>query len=188
MFCVADSRRFESTDVMPEHHLVRSTAQADPGSQDYFIRADGPLVPKDAVAALLILEDGRYVMQLRDALPNIFYPDHWGCFGGAVDAGESPVEALKRELREELEFELDTASEFTRFDFDLTRLGQRKVSRVYFEVQVPREAFLHFVLHEGADMQALAGSDLLVGRTTTPYDAFAIWMHMSKRRFISAQR
>ena len=81
----------------------------------------------------------------------------------------------------------DTASEFTRFDFDLTRLGQRKVSRVYYEVRVPQEAFLRFVLHEGADMQPLVGSDLLVGRKTTPYDAFAIWMHMSKRRFNSAQ-
>ena len=56
-------------------------------AQDYFIRADGPLKPSDAVAALQVREDGRYVMQLRDAKPNIFYPDHWGCFGGAVDAG-----------------------------------------------------------------------------------------------------
>lgn len=187
MYCAAEPRRFESTDFMARNPSGRSTAQADAGSPDYFIRAEGPLVPKDAVAGLLVLEDGRYVMQLRDTLPNIFYPDHWGCFGGAVDAGESPLEALRRELREELEYELDSASEFTRFDFDFTRLGQRKVSRHYYEVRVPQEAFLRFVLHEGADMQPLAGPDLLVGRKATPYDAFAVWMHMSKRRLISVQ-
>ena len=53
------------------------------------------------VAALLVLDDGRYVMQLRDAIPRIFYPGHWGCFGGAVEAGEEPEQALRRELAEE---------------------------------------------------------------------------------------
>jgi 8-oxo-dGTP pyrophosphatase MutT (NUDIX family) len=152
---------------------------------DYFIHADTPLKPADAVAALLVLEDGRYVMQLRDASPNIFYPNHWGCFGGAVDAGERPLDALRRELHEELEYELGSAGEFTRFDFDFTRLGQPRVFRIYFEVIVPRKAFARFVLHEGASMQALAGQDVLVGRQTTPYDAFAIWMHMNKHRFAS---
>ncbi len=178
MFCVAKSRQSS------EFTVSRPAAKPD-APADYFVRADGPLKPADAVAALLVLEDGRYVMQLRDTLPGIFYPNHWGCFGGAVDAGEKPLEALRRELREEIEYEFDTANEFTRFDFDFTRLGRRKVSRIYFEVSVPVQAFTHFVLHEGAGIQALTGQDLLVGRQTTPYDAFAIWMHMSKRRFAS---
>lgn len=150
---------------------------------DYFVRAEGPLRAADAVAALLVLEDGRYVMQLRDALPNIFYPNHWGCFGGAVDPGEPPYQALRRELREELEYEIDHATEFTRFEFDFSRLGQSRVFRVYFEIRVPTETYERFVLHEGADMQALAGHNLLVGKQTTPYDAFAIWMHMNTHRF-----
>jgi 8-oxo-dGTP pyrophosphatase MutT (NUDIX family) len=185
MFCVVKPR--QSPEFAVPRPPAKHAAQGDGPSADYFVRADGPLKPADAVAALLVLEDGRYVMQLRDASPNIFYPNHWGCFGGAVDAGERSLEALRRELREELEYELDNANEFTRFDFDLTQLGQPKVSRIYFEVFVPPQAFRRFVLHEGADMQALAGQDLLVERQTTPYDAFAIWMHMSKRRFASAR-
>ncbi len=184
MFCAAKAH--PSSEFTVPRPPARQAAQGDAPSADYFVRADGPLKPADAVAALLVLEDGRYVMQLRDALPSIFYPNHWGCFGGAVDAGERPLEALRRELREELEYELDGANEFTRFDFDLTRLGQPRVSRIYFEIFVPPQAFTRFVLHEGADMQALAGQDLLVGRQTAPYDAFAIWMHMSKRRFAPA--
>lgn len=149
---------------------------------DYFVRADGPLKPSDAVAALLVREDGRYVMQLRDARPNIFYPGHWGCFGGAVDPGETPVEALRRELREELEFELEAASEFTRFDFDWRNVGHPKTCRIYYEVPVSDRAYREFVLHEGAELQAFEGADMLAHRRLTPYDAFAVFMHMSRAR------
>jgi 8-oxo-dGTP pyrophosphatase MutT (NUDIX family) len=141
-----------------------------------------PLRAADAVAALLVHEDGRYIVQLRDALPNIFYPGHWGCFGGAVDAAETPLEAIKRELAEELEFEAPEPVEFTRFEFDLTLLGQQKVYRTYFEVPVSASAFGRFVLHEGAAFEAVDGRELLMQRRVTPYDAFAFWLHMSKVR------
>ncbi len=68
-----------------------------------FLTAEDKIQGDDAVAAILVLDDGRYVMQLRDAISRIFYPDHWGCFGGAVNAGEAPLDALYRELNEELE-------------------------------------------------------------------------------------
>ena len=58
-----------------------------------FLGSRTTLRPQHAVAALLQLSDGRYLMQLRDSNPAIFYPDHWGCFGGAVDAEEAPVAA-----------------------------------------------------------------------------------------------
>ena len=154
-----------------------------PASSDLFVTADGPLRPADAVAALLVLDDGRYVMQLRDALPNIFYPDHWGCFGGAVDRGEDPLDALKRELREELEYAVESATEFTRFEFDFSRLGQPRVYRIYFEVRVSARAFGRFVLHEGAAFEAVPGPTLLARPNVTPYDAFAVWMHQSRHRF-----
>jgi 8-oxo-dGTP pyrophosphatase MutT (NUDIX family) len=146
-----------------------------------------PLHAADAVAALLVREDGRYVVQLRDALPTIFYPGHWGCFGGAVDARETPLVALKRELAEELEFTDPMATEFTRFEFDLSRLGQPKVYRIYFEVPVSASAYDQFVLHEGVAFEAVDGRELLIRRRVTPYDAFAIWLHMSRGRFEASQ-
>jgi 8-oxo-dGTP pyrophosphatase MutT (NUDIX family) len=122
-------------------------------------------------------------MQLRDQKPGIWYPGHWGCFGGAVDRHETPQHALQRELREELEFEMGvTPSELTRFDFDFSRLGGTKVSRIYFEVAVTSAEFKRFVLHEGAAFEAIAVRELLSARRVTPYDAFAIWLHFSKHR------
>lgn len=156
----------------------------DASLQHLFLDAKTPLRGADAVAALLVLDDGRYVMQLRDEKPEIFYPGHWGCFGGAIDAGESPTATLVRELREELEYEIETPPwEFTRFDFDLSRLGGSKVFRIYYEVRVSATAFAKFTLHEGAAFEAIGARELLLKRRVTPYDAFAVWLHLSKRRF-----
>jgi ADP-ribose pyrophosphatase YjhB (NUDIX family) len=148
--------------------------------------ASGPPKPADAVAALLVLTDGRYVMQLRDNLPGIFYPGHWGCFGGAVERGEDLVAALRRELREELEFEFEGAARFSQFDFDFAPLGHPKVFRVYFEVRVPDAALAKFVLHEGAEVRAFGGPELLANHRVTPYDAFAVWMHLNRTHYRAA--
>jgi 8-oxo-dGTP pyrophosphatase MutT (NUDIX family) len=150
-----------------------------------FINATGKLRGDDAVAALLVMPDGSYVMQLRDDIPQIFYPDHWGCFGGAVNSGEEPLHALHRELGEELEFEAGGAQEFTRFDFDFRPLGkdQQQVYRIYYEVPVTDEAFSKFVLHEGAQFKRFSGAEILCQQRVTPYDAFAIWMHLNRSRF-----
>jgi 8-oxo-dGTP pyrophosphatase MutT (NUDIX family) len=143
--------------------------------------ADRELVPSNAVAAILTLADGRYIMQLRDAGPDIFFPDHWGCFGGAINLEENPEDALRRELFEELEFDIPSQRRFTHFDFDFAPLGHPTVTRIYFEVEVPVAAFERFVLHEGADFRAIDGRELLSNLRVTPYDALAIWMHMKRR-------
>lgn len=44
-----------------------------------------------------------FLLQLRDAAAPT-YPSHWGLFGGHVEPGESPQDALWRELHEELAF------------------------------------------------------------------------------------
>ena len=51
----------------------------------------------------------KILLQLRDQKPNIFYPGVWGLFGGSVDDGEKPIDALKRELFEEIDLEIKDA-------------------------------------------------------------------------------
>lgn len=110
----------------------------------HFLTDKRPLRGDDAAAAVLVTEDDRYLLQLRDDMPGIFYPGHWGCFGGAIGTGETPLEALRRELAEELEFSPDAGEEFVCFDFDLTRLGQGRKFRAYFEFVVSAECIARF--------------------------------------------
>lgn len=54
---------------------------------------------------ILYSDDGRVLLQQRDDRHDIPYPAYWTFFGGAVEAGETPDEAIRRELLEELELE-----------------------------------------------------------------------------------
>jgi 8-oxo-dGTP pyrophosphatase MutT (NUDIX family) len=62
-------------------------------------------------------------MQLRSQKAGIFYPGHWGLFGGAVDENEDPDSAMARELREELNVEFADQRYFAEFTFDFSFSG-----------------------------------------------------------------
>ena len=147
-----------------------------------FLRSRAPLSTGHAVAALLVLEDGRYIMQLRDDLPNIWYPGHWGLFGGGVDEGEDEFKALQRELREELELEVTEARLFATIDYDLQPIGLDSYSRKYYEVPVTLTAWNRVVLHEGSEVRALRGEEALALPRISPYDAFALFLHHNRNR------
>jgi 8-oxo-dGTP pyrophosphatase MutT (NUDIX family) len=147
-----------------------------------FLASRAPLQAGPAVAALLILEDGRYIMQLRDDIPSIWYPGHWGLFGGGVDDGEEDVAALRRELREELELELNEARLFVTINYDLQPIGLNCYFRRYYEVPVTIAAWKRVVLHEGSDVRALTGDEALSLPRISPYDAFALFLHHNRNR------
>jgi len=55
--------------------------------------------------ALLVGDDGRFLLQHRDDKPQIANPGKWGSFGGQIEPGETPDEGFLREMREELGWE-----------------------------------------------------------------------------------
>ena len=57
------------------------------------------------VALAMLQRDGRWLMQLRDEIPTIVAPGCWGLFGGHLDPGETPEQALRRELLEEISWQ-----------------------------------------------------------------------------------
>ena len=54
---------------------------------------------------MLYNKEGKVLLQHRtDDAPR--QPGFWSAFGGGIEAGETPEEALRRELEEELEYEV----------------------------------------------------------------------------------
>ena len=129
---------------------------------------------------MIRLSDGRYLMQLRDQRPDIWYPGCWGCFGGALDGREDPLEGLKRELREELELRVSEARQVARMDFDFGPVGLGKAFRVYYLVEIDVATVPKLALHEGRRMEPLSYSQLLSGIPVVPYDAFALHLVHSR--------
>jgi 8-oxo-dGTP pyrophosphatase MutT (NUDIX family) len=121
-------------------------------------------------------------MQLRDDIPGIWYPGHWGLFGGGVDEGEEEIAALRRELREELEFELREARLFATINYDLQPIGLDCYFRRYYEVPLTMTEWKRVVLHEGSDVRALTGDEALSLPKISPYDAFALFLHHNRNR------
>jgi len=147
-----------------------------------FLGSRAPLQIGHAVAALLLLEDGRYIMQLRDDIASIWYPGHWGLFGGGVDDGEDEIAALRRELWEELELKVGEPRHFATLDYDLQPIGLDRYFRRYYEVAVSIAAWSRAVLHEGSDARALTGEEALSLPRISPYDAFALFLHHHRHR------
>ena len=143
-----------------------------------YLKPSGPLQPADAAVALIVDEANRYLVQLREPVPTIFFPDHWGCFGGALEPGESYQAGLARELREELDLDISglPVVQFTDFSFDFGFAGGGVIHRRFFEVRVASDRIETLTLGEGREMKLFDGPELL-RRQVVPYDRFAIWMH-----------
>ena len=61
------------------------------------------LTPPVVAMAILYRED-KFLMQLRDDVPGILYPGHWGLFGGHLETNETPETGLVREVLEEINY------------------------------------------------------------------------------------
>jgi len=149
---------------------------------DFFLSGDVNLTPSNAVVGLIVCDDGKYLMQLRSQRPGIFYPGHWGLFGGAVDPGETADAALSRELREELGIEIADAEYFTEFSFDFGFCGQGRIWRRYYKIEIASSSVEEMILGEGSELRTFHARESLIGHRIVPYDAFAIWLHATQRK------
>ena len=68
------------------------------------------------IAAIILENDkGEFLLALRDNKSWIPFPNHWDLIGGHVEEGETPEEALIREVKEELDIELTDYSFYKEF-------------------------------------------------------------------------
>jgi 8-oxo-dGTP diphosphatase len=68
------------------------------------------------IAAIILENDkGEFLLALRDNKAWIPFPNHWDLIGGHVEEGETPEEALIREVKEELDIELTNYTFYKEF-------------------------------------------------------------------------
>jgi 8-oxo-dGTP diphosphatase len=77
-----------------------------------------PMTTKTEVALAILYQGDRFLMQLRDDIPGIAYPGHWGFFGGHIEPGEDPLTAVRRELLEEIGYAPPALYPFQRVEAD----------------------------------------------------------------------
>jgi len=77
-------------------------------------------MPKTQPQCGLMLENssGEILLQLRDNKPGLPFAGCWGTFGGQIEPGETPELAIRREIREELCYELRTPLCYAVYRYD----------------------------------------------------------------------
>lgn len=111
--------------------------------------------------ALAMLHSGdRWLMQLRDDRPGIVAPGCWGLFGGHLEVGETPGQALRRELQEEIGWAPQGMRLWMRHH------NARRLAHVFrVELSVPVEQLR---LMEGQEMALISTGELLEGSIWSP--------------------
>ena len=107
------------------------------------------------VALAMLQREGRWLIQLRDEIPTIVAPGCWGLFGGHLEPGETPEQALRRELLEEISWQPP--------DLELVMVHpiHRRTAHVFRgELSVPLE---QLQLLEGQDLDLASPEELLRG-------------------------
>ncbi|AFZ58651.1 NUDIX hydrolase [Anabaena cylindrica FACHB-243] len=107
------------------------------------------------VAIVILYQNDKYLMQLRDNIPTIAAAGCWGFFGGHLEPGETAEIALVREVIEEIGYELPSFSKFGIYP------DERVIRHVF---QAPLLVELdQLVLNEGWDMGLLTPEDIYRG-------------------------
>lgn len=102
---------------------------------------------------LLFDRDARLLIYLRDDKAAIPFPNHWDFFGGHLEPGETPEEALVREVQEELNVRLEAWRFFRRYEC-LAGDAYPNIKHIY-HAQIDRPA-ADLVINEGQQLAAIA--------------------------------
>ena len=133
------------------------------------------LEPKDASGCIIATDDGSLLLQLRDDSPAIFFPNHWGFFGGAIEQGETPKDAVAREVEEELTLVVDK-NRFSDCGKIEMQISNFCLFRYFFYVKLSQHEIATIRLTEGQEFGIFSSAEIN-SLQLTPYDEYfySIW-------------
>jgi 8-oxo-dGTP diphosphatase len=110
------------------------------------------------IGGLIITNDkGEILLMKRDNKNTIPFPDTWDIFGGHVEEGETPEEGMKREIREELEWNVTSYSFFRKYS---CYTGDVHINTKYIYTSVLDRPLETLTLHEGQTMKFIAPAEI----------------------------
>ena len=101
------------------------------------------------------MREKHVLIQLRDNKKNIIFPDKWGFFGGEIKIYEKHLNAIKRELKEELNIRNFKSLKFI-FSF-----YEKKYNSLFFIYKL--HIFEKFYLNEGLEAKFFNTNDIFNG-------------------------
>lgn len=145
----------------------------------------GEAPDRDVAVAVLVSEDGRYLFQQRDDIPDITLPGHWGLFGGGIEPGETPEQALRRELVEELAFTAGAIEHLLSTCYGIPAID--RVWRLhFFAVPFTQAQFADMVQQEGAGKGLFTAAEAQALPRVSPWDLSAVLIHANRSRLFPA--
>ena len=135
------------------------------------------LKPRDASAAILIDMDNQLGLQLRDRRLDIFFPSRWGLFGGALEQSETPLQAVKREINEELSLDFDE-TRFTQVGSLECTVDGSSIMRHFFCLKMQQSEVESMKLTEGEKVDFFL-PDQIFRLKLTPYDEYFLTLNLA---------
>lgn len=133
------------------------------------------LEPKDASCCIIAEDNGSLLLQLRDDSPAIFFPNRWGFFGGAIEQGETPKDAVAREVEEELTLAVDK-NRFCDCGKIEIQISDFSLFRYFFFLKLSPHEIATIKLTEGKEFGIFSPCEIK-SLQLTPYDEYfhTIW-------------
>ena len=111
------------------------------------------------VSAIPVNAEGKILLQQRDDRPDLLFPRCWTTFGGAIEDGETPDQAMRRELLEEIELELPLKL-WKVYDEVVDMNGTPRLVRRYIYTGLIDQPAESIVLNEGQALGYFGPDDL----------------------------
>ena len=143
------------------------------------------LLAENASAAIIIDKKNNFLLQKRDNKKGIFFPGHWGLFGGAKNLNESYENTLKRELDEEIGFKPKNFNFYIKLSFELKK---KKIHRYFYISKFDNLSKMKISLNEGEKYKIFSKKELknFLNKKNlfVPYDQLALWFYINKVKII----
>lgn len=110
---------------------------------------------KKSVGAVIFYKN-LYLIQKRSLKKNIYFPGLYGVFGGNVNKLEKSKRAIIREIKEELDINLnyDQAQYFLKISINSKHFKKNRV-RFYYSLKITEEQLNSMILKEGESLHLI---------------------------------